>query len=902
MPAAAEGSGASTGVAPASVPERPTLDGLEAKWGAHWEQTGAYRFDRSAPRERVFSIDTPPPTVSGSLHVGHVFSYTHTDAIARFQRMRGMEVFYPMGWDDNGLPTERRVQNHFGVRCDPSVPYDPRFQPPSEASGKETVSVSRPNFVELCLRLTETDEQAFEALWRTLGLSVDWSMTYTTIGRLAQRISQRSFLGLLARGGAYQLEAPTLWDVDFQTAVAQAELEDRERPGAMHRVRFMAAEGDGSGTDRSTGTDPPTGTHPPAGTNPPAEALIETTRPELIPACVALLAHPDDERQRGLVGKDVLTPLFGTRVPVLTHPLVEPDKGTGLVMVCTFGDLTDVTWWRELSLPVRSVLAPDGRLADVPWGTPGWESEDLSRARESYEQLRGRSINQARKRIVELLERSGELVGEPTPVTRAVKFFEKGERPVEIVTSRQWFIRTIEHREELIARGRELKWHPPYMRARYEDWVNGLTGDWCVSRQRFFGVPFPLWYPIDADGNVLYDQPIAALQADLPVDPSTDMPDGYDPSQRGQPGGFLGDPDIMDTWATSSLTPQIAGHAGEDDELFAKVFPMDVRPQAHDIIRTWLFSTILRSHLDYDELPWANAAISGWVLDPDRKKMSKSKGNVVTPMHLLQEHGADAARYWAASGRPGTDTAFDPQQIKVGRRLAVKLLNASKFALADLPPEGELSHPLDRALIARLAAVVADATQSFEGYDYARALERSETFFWWFCDYYLELVKGRRYDPDPAVSASVSRALRLSLSTFQRLLAPFLPFVCEEVWSWWQEGSVHRASWPDAAELITISPGAVSTPGVGAVSSREDTALSLAADVLREVRKAKSQARRKMRAPVRRVVVHDTPERLRALELCCGDLIEAGAIEALEQREAEELSVEVELASGQAAE
>ena len=562
-------------------------------------------------------------------------------------------------------------------------------------------------------------------------------------------------------------------------------------------------------------------------------------------------------------------------------------------MVCTFGDLTDVLWWRELGLPVRSVLGGDGRLLDVPWGAPGWESQDVDRAREAYGELRGKTINQARRRIVELLQKAGALLGEPQPVTREVKFFEKGERPVEIITSRQWFIRTIAHRQALIERGRELKWHPPYMRARYEDWVQGLTGDWNISRQRFFGVPFPLWYPLDSSGEILYEQPIVARAERLPVDPSTGVPDGYAPDQRGAPGGFIGDPDVMDTWATSSLTPQIAGGhtagtagSGEDDELFAKVFPMEVRPQAHDIIRTWLFTTILRSHLDHDALPWRNAAISGWVLDPDRKKMSKSKGNVVTPMHLLEEHGADAVRYWAASGRPGTDTAFDPQQMKVGRRLAVKLLNASKFALADLPEPGEaLTHPLDRAMIARLAAVVQDATSSFEDYDYARALERVEEFFWWYCDFYLELVKGRRYDRTAGVAASVSLALRLSLSVFQRLFAPFLPFVCEEVWSWWQEGSVHRASWPEAAELDAAGAGA-----------GEDMALAVTADVLREVRKAKSLARRPMRAPVARVTVRDTAERLAALELGSGDLRQAGAIEQLEPVENGEFTVDVELA------
>jgi valyl-tRNA synthetase len=865
-----------------SVPERPTLEGLEDKWGEVWERDGCFRFDPEAAPERLFTIDTPPPTVSGSLHVGHVFSYTHTDTVARYQRMRGRAVFYPMGWDDNGLPTERRVQNHFGVRCDPSVAYDPDFAPPAEPSDDEPVAVSRPNFVELCLQLTDSDEQVFEALWRKLGLSVDWSMTYTTIGERARRISQGSFLGLLGRGQAYQLEAPTLWDVDFRTAVAQAELEDRERPGALHRVRFhaVAERGRADGGQADGGRAD--------GGRADGEALVETTRPELIAACVALLAHPEDARYRELVGTEVLTPLFAARVPVLSHELVEREKGTGLVMVCTFGDLTDVVWWRELGLPVRSVLGPEGRLTEVPWGAAGWESEDVEGARARYEQLTGMTVNQARRRIVELLAESGELVGEPLPITHAVKFFEKGERPVEIITSRQWFIRTLEHRDALIGRGHELRWHPPYMRARFEDWVNGLSGDWCISRQRFFGVPFPVWYPIDSSGNVRYEEPIPARAEQLPVDPSTDVPDGYTPQQRGQPDGFAGDPDVMDTWATSSLTPQIAGHADEDGPLFGRVFPMDVRPQAHDIIRTWLFTTILRSHLDFDQLPWRNAAISGWVLDPDRKKMSKSRGNVVTPMHLLEEYGADAVRYWAARGRPGADTAFDAQQMKVGRRLAVKLLNASKFALANLPAPGDaLEHALDRALLARLAGVVDVATKSFEDYDYARALERAESFFWWYCDYYLELVKARRYDPSPSVAASVSLALRTSLSVFQRLFAPFLPFVTEEVWSWWQAGSVHRAPWPDTAELTAAAEGA---------GEREEWALELAADVLRDVRAAKSQARRKMRAPVARVVVHDNAERLQALELVLDDLVHAAVIERIELVAGPEFAVEVALA------
>ena len=798
---------------PISVPDKPALEGLEAKWAPRWEESGVYRFDRTRDRAAVFAIDTPPPTVSGSLHVGHVFSYTHTDVIARFQRMRGRAVFYPMGWDDNGLPTERRVQNYFGVRCDPSLPYEPNFTPP-EKPGKQPVAVSRPNFIELCERLTAEDEKVFERLWRHLGLSVDWSMTYATIGRRAQRISQLSFLRLLARGEAYQLEAPTLWDVDFRTAVAQAELEDREQPGAYHRIRFARNGG---------------------------AIEIETTRPELIPACVALVAHPDDERYRPFFGTDVVTPLFGVRVPVRAHPLADPEKGSGVAMICTFGDITDVTWWRELSLPVRAVLQPNGALRPIAWGEPGWESGDPARAQQYYDQLTGLSAARARTKIVEMLRESGDLLGEPRPITHAVKFYEKGDRPLEIITSRQWFIRTMTHRERLLERGRELRWHPAYMQTRLENWINGLAGDWCISRQRFFGVPFPVWYRMRGDGTIDYDARLVPDESRLPIDPSTDVPDGYSEDQRNRPNGFSGDPDIMDTWATSSLTPQIAAAWEEDDDLFRRVFPMDVRPQAHDIIRTWLFSTVLRAELEHGTLPWKNAAISGWVLDPDRKKMSKSKGNVVTPMGLLEEHGSDGVRYWAASGRPGTDTAFEPNEMKVGRRLAIKFLNASKFVLGKPEPVGRVTSLLDIGLLTSLRRLVESATRALDDYDYARALQNTEAFFWSLCDNYLEMVKSRRYgDYGPEGAGSANATLLCALSVLNRLFAPYVPFVTEEVWSWWQPGSVHAAPWPTPDEIARLAPH---EPDETAL-----TALQKAIDVVLDVRRIRSQAGRPAKA------------------------------------------------------
>jgi valyl-tRNA synthetase len=843
---------------PVAVPDRPALEGLEQKWMARWEADGTYRFDRSQPRERVYSFDTPPPTVSGSLHVGHVFSYTHTDVIARFRRMRGRAVFYPMGWDDNGLPTERRVQHYFGVRCDPSLPYDPTFVP-LDKPGKQPIPVSRPNFIELCTRLTAEDEKAFEQLWKTLGLSIDWSMTYATINRRAQRVSQLSFLKLLRRDLAYQLEAPTLWDVDFRTAVAQAELEDREQPGAYHRIRFAHVDGR------------------------PIE--IDTTRPELIPACVALVAHPDDERYRPLFGTDVVTPLFCARVPLRAHPLADPEKGTGVAMICTFGDVTDVVWWRELGLPVRAVIQPNGTLRPVTWGEAGWESVDPPRAQQHYDQLAGLSAVKARARIVELLRASGDLIGDPRSITHPVKFYEKGDRPLEIITSRQWFIKTMEFRDALLALGQELQWHPTYMQTRFENWINGLAGDWCVSRQRFFGVPFPVWFQVRQDGTTDYSARLLPEDETLPIDPSTDVPTGYRADQRDVPGGFTGDPDVMDTWATSSLTPQIAGGWAEDPDLFQRVFPMDVRPQAHDIIRTWLFSTVLRSYLEHGTLPWKNAAISGWILDPDRKKMSKSKGNVITPMALLEEHGSDGVRYWAARGAPGADTAFDTGQMKVGRRLAIKLLNASKFVLSRSEPRGPVTHVIDRGLLENLRKLVDEATERLDDYDYAWVLQHTETFFWDFCDNYLELAKARKYgDRGEEEAASANTTMLLALSILTRLFAPFLPFVAEETWSWWHAGSVHTSRWPSTAEIDEI---------FDASQDRDYAVYLRTTEVLGDIRKRKTELQLSPGAPLQQVVIFNNEELDKAIGLAAQDLQAASRAQALQFQSAPEYKVDI---------
>jgi valyl-tRNA synthetase len=838
---------------PTTLPSHFEPKSAEVRWDETWQSLAAYRWDPSKGRADNFVIDTPPPTVSGSLHLGHVFSYTQTDVVARHQRMLGKNVFYPMGWDDNGLPTERRVQVYFHVRCDANVAYEPglTLEPATDEKrkGEKPRLVSRQNFIDLCHIVTGQDEKVFEGLFRRLALSVDWSQTYATIDDRCRHLAQLSFLDLFEKKRAYQLEAPTMWDVDFQTAVAQAEVADKERPGAYHHLEFGI-----EGSDESF--------------------VIATTRPELLPACVAVCAHPDDARYKHLFGKNAVTPLFFAPVKIFPSELADPTKGSGILMVCTFGDQTDVLWWREQKLPLRQILGRDGRLREVTFGTTEYPSQKPEAANAFYAQLQGKAVNQAQKSIVELLKDpsgsatahvagkgSAPLQGDPKPITHAVRFYEKGDRPLEFVTSRQWFVRLLDQKQELLEKGDAINWHPEFMRSRYRNWTENLGIDWCVSRQRYFGVPIPAWYPVLADGTWDYEHPILPEASRLPVDPMSQPPTGFMESQRNQPGGFAGDPDVFDTWFTSSLTPQIGSHWLLDPERHAKLFPADVRPQSHEIIRTWAFYTIAKAMLHEGQIPWRNVAISGWILAESGKKMGKSEGNAVTPIGMLDEYGSDSVRYWAGSARLGMDTKFDDKVLKVGKRLVTKLFNAGKYVLSQDPGEGDVSaaaitEELDRAFIAELRTLVKNTTSYFAEFDYAHALMDTEQFFWSrFTDTYLELVKFRaRGEESPAGRRSAVATLRLALNVLLRLFAPFVPYVTDEVWSWafaaeTGQKTVHRTAWPTEAELATIP------------APEDAESLAIAIDLYATINKKKTEQGASVGRAIKTMRVATSPER-----------------------------------------
>ena len=759
-----------------TLPPRYDPQSIEPQIQALWEREGIYAFDpdSSAP---VFAIDTPPPTVSGHLHLGHVYSYSQTDFLARFQRMRGANVYYPMGFDDNGLPTERLVEKR---------------------TGKTVADLGRSAFIAECLRVSDEAQQEYRALWQRLGLSVDWRHTYRTIGDEARRLAQWSFLDLYRKGLAYRQDAPTIWCPFCQTAIAQAELEDRERETTFYTLAFRL----------ENGTTLP----------------IATTRPELLPACVAVFVHPDDARFAGRIGQSVTTPL-GERVPLLADPLADPAKGTGAVMCCTFGDTTDIEWWRTHNLPLRIILGRDGRLTEAA----GADYAGLTSA-------------EARERIDADLEARGLLLGRE-PAAQTVRVHERCDTPVEYLVTPQWFIRALDFKPELLAAGERIMWHPAHMGERYRDWVENLKWDWCISRQRAFGVPIPVWY-CDACGTVALPD-----DARLPLDPANAAPD----APCAECGGttFTPERDVMDTWATSSLSPQIAGSYFSDPALYARVTPFALRPQAHEIIRTWAFYTILKSLHHFGQLPWASVVISGWGLAPEGSgKISKSKGGGgLAPAEVIARYSADAARYWAASTGPGKDSVISEEKMRTGLKLAAKLWSVARFAEpfiaegAAHPAHGDLA-PADRWILSRAERLVQRATALLEGGDWAAAKAEIEAFFWReLADNYLELAKARLYDAQAPGHTAAAHSLRSVLLATMKLFAPFLPYVTEAIYQGIfaeSEGteprSIHRTHWPLADESLISDEAEAAGDALVAIATaarryKSERGLSLGAEL-----------------------------------------------------------------------
>jgi len=815
----------------------------EQRWQQAWHNTGVYAWNEAEPRENNYVIDTPPPTVSGVLHMGHIFSYTQADFIARYMRMKGMNVFYPMGFDDNGLPTERLVEKVRSIRA---------------------TNMPREEFIKICLDVVREAEEEFRRLFKSVALSVDWNQEYQTISEHTRRISQMSFLDLFRKGEVYRKFEPVLWDPIDQTALAQADVKDEEMPSVFYDITFFV-----DGLKRSNGAR--------------EEVVIATTRPELLPACVAVMYHPDDTRYVHLKGHEAIVPVFGVKVPFIADDKVLMEKGTGLVMCCTFGDQTDVEWWKRHNLPLRIILDKSGRMNGEALKNLAENHSAYERAKRATfqfaEKLNGMKVKDAREAVIATL-RVYEIIRDSKEITHAVKCAERSGAPLEILVTPQWFVKILDKKEQLLEKVRQVKWHPDFMRLRAEQWISGLSWDWCISRQRYFGIPFPVWF-ITESGSQDTKIVVADIEQ-LPVNPLVDLPKGYSLKQKNADNTFtatqeatgkeviiIPDVDVMDTWATSSISPQISSHGIGESAINAgrhsKLFPADLRPQAHEIIRTWAFYTITKAHLHENVIPWKNAMISGWCLDKHKRKMSKSIGNVVTPVDLIQEQGADAVRYWASTSRLGMDTAFSEDMLKIGKKLVNKIWNATNFASqhfaridtnalstpANDIKQGKITEVLDLWIISRLARTLEKASAEFEGYEYCDARVAVEDFFWKdFCDNYLELCKTRAYCQggfSEAQSESAIRTLYYCLQTILKLFSPFIPHVTEEVWQAIFAGkdklSIHaRGSWPEQKDYaIDLNAEAA---GIAAVA------------VLEVVRKAKSERKVSIKYPLDSVIIY----------------------------------------------
>jgi valyl-tRNA synthetase len=742
---------------------------VEERLGAEWEASGTYAFDRTSDAP-VYSIDTPPPTASGFLHLGHVYSYSHADFMARFRRMNGQNVFYPMGYDDNGLPTERLVERRLGVKAQ---------------------DIGRSAFIARCLEMSAEMEAEYEAVWRRLGLSVDWQYTYRTIDEYSRRTSQLSFVDLFHKELAYRRKAPVIWCPECRTAIAQAEENDMTRGTEYVTMPFSLQNG--------------------------GSVSISTTRPELLPACVAVFVHPEDARYTGLAGQTVTVPLFGQRVPILEDIRADPEKGTGAVMCCTFGDTTDVEWWYIHHLPLKEAIDQQGKMTSLAG------------------EFAGMPVARARQRVKEALEERGLLLGRET-TEQTIRVHERCDTPVEYVVTHQWFIRVLDQKERFIEVGRGIEWYPPHMETRYREWIENMHWDWAISRQRYFGVPFPVWY-CSACGEIR-----VAEEASLPVDPTETLPET--PCRCGG-GEWAPERDVMDTWATSSMSPQIAGRMLRDPSLYEKVFPFSLRSQAHEIIRTWAFDTVVKSQYNFDAVPWGVVLISGWGLAQEGAgKISKSRGGgPMAPMEMLRRYSSDAARYWAASTGAGKDALISEEKIAAGSKLVTKLWNVARLAERFLegytpsvsPPSG-LSVG-DRWVLSRLQRLVASVTRSFEMYDYLAAKNEAEVFFWTvLTDNYLEMVKGRLYNADHPGHEAARWTVRRVLLTTIKLFAPIMPYVTDEIYGGLFDAgtSIHRSAWPEVEPgLIDFEQEALGEMAVQVASAvrryKSEHALSLGA-------------------------------------------------------------------------
>ncbi len=749
----------------------------ENNWRDFWERDKIYAFDPHSTKP-IFAIDTPPPTVSGRMHIGHAFSYSQMDFIARYQRMRGKNLFYPFGTDDNGLPTERLVEKEKHVR------------------GSD---MARREFQQLCLEYLNEQLPAFIQDWKNIGISCDFSVYYSTIDNHCQRISQKSFIDLYKMGREYRKKAPTVWCPECKTAISQVEMRDEQLESCFNDLIFTLEDG--------------------------TKLFIATTRPELLPACVAVFAHPDDERYKKIIGKKIKVPLFDFYVSILADKRVDTSKGTGLVMCCTFGDQTDAEWYLAYNLPLKIAFTKDGRMTEI------------------VGKYAGLKIKEARKAIIEALKEQGLLVAQKK-IVHAVNVHERCGTEIEILETKQWFIRYLDLKKSFIKAGRQIKWRPEFMRSRYENWIKGLQWDWCISRQRFFGVPFPVWYCRHCNEVILADE------KDLPVDPKVDRP-----KHRCKCGSneFIPEEDILDTWATSSLSPQLATMLFKDKPVYKHLFPMSLRPQAHDIITFWLFNTVVKSYFHHNTVPWRDVMISGWVLDPHGRKMSKSKGNTIDPREVLSKYSADALRFWAAGSKLGEDLPYQEKDLLTGQKIVTKLWNAFKFVLLHLQDYKFDKFKLeayDSAIISKLNRIIVRCTKNFDSYDYSKTKLEVEGFFWQdFCDYYLEVVKDRLYNPDKRGKAqreSAQYTLRYCFLTILKLLAPIMPFVTEEIYQiHFREGekekSIHLTKWPEADKK--------------AISKKFERLSTVVNYSVENARKLKSEAEKSLKAPIKSMLL-----------------------------------------------